>query len=452
MIRNQRQLDKGEIFFLSKRLPQLSEDAMRYVRNPFDYTISYQKWGKRAEKTNTYWCCSCGEEYRKDELTDLRLNPEWKPHTFYYRTHLATCPHCGKTMKIEKSWCRHRHFQDVVGVHAIVGEWAVDRYFNCEVFCKPSEKESVIVNEIGQVWSKGEGRRYPFFVHRGGLFYSKYWKADTEMRFINDIPNDAETREWWGGTDTYDYPADFSLEKELQMRGIDANNLHGMPLMDILSCMAYTPYFETLWKAGEYEMAKFFKKSLPNYWAQIKIARRQGYVIEDLTKWRDMIDMLRNLRDINSPKYICPANLERAHERAIVLKNRQRHLGELERNKIYDKALRQRIAKFLDMDIRNEHVQIIVLPNVKAFMDETDHLGHCVYTCGYYKKESSLILSARDIGNVNKRWETIEVDLNNFTILQCYGYKDKFTERHKEIVSLMKDNMWQVRERMKMVA
>ena len=447
MKRNQSQLEKGEVFFLSHKLPPISDEAKSWANNPFSYTISYQKWGKRADKAHTYWCCSCGEEYCHDELTDLRPNPAYDYRSWSGRRTIATCPHCGKTMYIEDNWCRERTFKDMVAIKAKFGEWDIKRFISVECSTRRGEKESVIINEVGQSWRKGEGKTHYYFCPVGGMFYSKWWRYGEHSNFRNSLPDLADYHTTWDGQDTYEYPTDFSLDAELAKRGISTDNLHGMPLMSILDCMAQCPQFETLWKAGEYKMAKFFNKSLPRYWAQIKIARRQGYVIKDLIKWRDMIDMLREIRDINSPKYICPTDLDYAHDKAIEWKRRFDHKGELERNKVYDKELRKRIARYLNMDIHNEHIQIIVLPNVKAFMDEGDHLGHCVYRCGYYKKPESLILSARDADNMNKRWETIEINLNNFTIAQCYGYKDKFTERHKEITQLMNENMWQIRQR-----
>lgn len=423
---------------------------MQFVSNPFDFTISFQKWGKRADKAHTYWCCACGEEYCHDELTDLRPNPKYDYRNWYsYRKTIATCPHCGKKMEIQDNWCRAKNFEDIVGVHATIGEWCVDRYFVLYSYTARGEKERVRVEEIGQAWSKEEGKPYIFFAHRGGFMSSRYWKHDEPFHFMTYLYDGVETNTWWSGRDDYEYPADFSLDAELAKYHIDMNNLHGMPLLDVMACMS-NPHFETLWKAGEYELCKFFKNKVNTYWPQIKIARRQGYKIEDLIMWRDMIDMLRNVRDIHSPKYICPANLEQAHANAQILHNRFLHKDDWEKNKVYDKALRERIQRFMDMDIKDDNIQIIVLPSVKAFKDETDHLGHCVYTCGYYKKDSSLILSARDKENINKRWETIEVDLNTFKILQCYGYGDKFTERHNEILGLMNSNMWQIKQRVEM--
>ena len=75
---------------------------------------------------------------------------------------------------------------------------------------------------------------------------------------------------------------------------------------------------------------------------------------------------------------------------------------------------------------------------------------HCVYRCRYYLHDDSLIMSARD--SKGKRWETIEVSLKDFTIIQSYGYGDKHTAKHKEILNLVESNMWQVKQRMKMVA
>jgi len=41
--------------------------------------------------------------------------------------------------------------------------------------------------------------------------------------------------------------------------------------------------------------------------------------------WRDTIDLLRHFgKDINSPKYVCPADLKAEYDRLVEKRNRQR--------------------------------------------------------------------------------------------------------------------------------
>lgn len=70
-------------------------------------------------------------------------------------------------------------------------------------------------------------------------------------------------------------------------------------------------------------------------------------------------------------------------------------------------------------------------------------MHHCVYANKYYDKPNSLILSAR----INdKRIETVEVDLKQMKVVQCYGACDKFTLYHDRIVNLVNNNMNMIKQ------
>ena len=70
-------------------------------------------------------------------------------------------------------------------------------------------------------------------------------------------------------------------------------------------------------------------------------------------------------------------------------------------------------------------------------------MHHCVFSCGYYKKDGVLVLTARKAG---VRLETIELDTNRWRILQCRGRFNKESADHKAIVSLMERNMDKLRK------
>jgi hypothetical protein len=63
-------------------------------------------------------------------------------------------------------------------------------------------------------------------------------------------------------------------------------------------------------------------------------------------------------------------------------------------------------------------------------------MHHCVGL--YYNRPQSLILSARVDG---KRVETIEVNLNAYSLMQSRGVCNESTEFHDRIVKLVNDNM-----------
>nr|DAI38052.1 MAG TPA: PcfJ-like protein [Caudoviricetes sp.] len=102
-----------------------------------------------------------------------------------------------------------------------------------------------------------------------------------------------------------------------------------------------------------------------------------------------------------------------------------------------------RCKKYFDMTISDNLITCHVLQSVDEFYEEGTAMHHCVYANRYYEKQNSLILSARID---NKRIETVEVDLQQMKVVQCYGACDKFTLYHDRIVSLVNDNMNMIKE------
>ena len=240
--------------------------------------------------------------------------------------------------------------------------------------------------------------------------------------------------------------------------GVDARIVRTFPrnamwLFECLSQKNYKPMYETMLKARDCKMLEKVAELHRNdgladaLFTAWKITRRNGYRIgKNITEWVDIIRLLVGLdMDFHSPHYVCPQDIHAMHQRLLTASRRKEDEEELKKNMLKNGEYHERIKRYLDMDIHNNDIKIIVLPNIQSFKAEGDHLGHCVYSCGYYNKVDSLILSAR--GMDGKRWETIEVSLTKFKILQSYGYGDKFSEKHKEIVNLVNSNMEKIRQR-----
>lgn len=89
-------------------------------------------------------------------------------------------------------------------------------------------------------------------------------------------------------------------------------------------------------------------------------------------------------------------------------------------------------------------IVIRTIQSVKEMQEEGDAMHHCVATNGYYKKDDSLILSAKSKDGM--RFETIEVNLKTMKVVQCFGKFNGTTEYHDEILEMMRRNIGKIAE------
>ena len=461
-----------EIEELAKRVPKLTDKQKEWAIKNYVYTIGILGTAERE-----CVCPNChGTLCIPDSKTDETRN----------------CPHCGAKVGIRRfydsrclKWTangvlKDYHKEKFFQVMSVVGDWQVTRLFLMERWCYVRKNNTPwVFYEVCQAWNNpivrtthfrslpkkclmgyNWGAYNPYSLHRwryectnpDNESYCKYIAEDNELepRMV-------------GGANYFDVnnlAPNARILPSYKQCGLTAEafrkikNIGAMALMEGVSRCAFSTIEETLLKCGGYEVFDKMRERTCGepidkqaYFTAWKICQRNGYNYkQDATEWLDLVGMLIDLgMDFHSPHYVCPANLHEMHQRILRQKARRDEIRELEKNAGANAKLQKRIAKYLDMDIHNKDLKIIVLPSISAFKAEGDHLGHCVYSGAYYNRENSLILSAR--GKKNKRWETIEVSLRTFTILQCYGYGDTFTERHSEIIDLVMENMWQIKER-----
>lgn len=213
---------------------------------------------------------------------------------------------------------------------------------------------------------------------------------------------------------------------------------------------------ESLFKMGETSLAlEFLSRSvyagyISRYWKSFLVARRHGLKNIDWRLWLDYVHDLEELgRDIHSPKYLVPADLGQAHG-SIVAKLqalRDKARREAERATIRDNeaVYKKMHGAYLGLAIVTPSgLTITPLQSVSAVYDEGEAMHHCIYTCGYWKRPDTLLLSAKD--KDGKRVESIEVNLNELKVMQSRGVCNRETAFHKEIMKAMKDNMWRIDE------
>lgn len=229
-------------------------------------------------------------------------------------------------------------------------------------------------------------------------------------------------------------------------------SFHNMQPRDVINGLLKNNLFETLWKCKQFSLLKaitynwnmtFENKSKV---AAIKVALHHNYKITDGRMWLDMIGMLiKAHKDVRNPKYICPNDLQAAHDKALTLSKRQDKIDAQKRNKqrlLEDKKAIQRYNTtrkcFIGLVLTDGTIVIKVLPTVKSIMQEGEAMHHCVFANEYYKRLDSLLLTAK----VNdERAETIEVDLKRYEVVQSRGVCNKNSEYHDRIVNLVNENM-----------
>lgn len=239
-------------------------------------------------------------------------------------------------------------------------------------------------------------------------------------------------------------------------------SFHNMQPRDVIEGLLKNNMFETLWKCKQYSLLHALAYNWDRDYndtdkmAAVKIVLRHGYKVTDGKMWLDMIDMLKRAqKDIRNPKFVCPYDLEKAHDEAMNMyhkyEGRQRKIAE--RKKLLEdrKAAKEyEIARkcFMGLKLTDGTIVIQVLPTVNAVMKEGEVMHHCVFAAGYYKRLDSLLLTAKVNG---ERAETIEVDLKRYKLVQSRGVCNKNSEYHDRIVNLVNENMNVIRKFNKVV-
>ena len=335
-------------------------------------------------------------------------------------------------------------------------EFSVVRYFS---FVKHKMKDNVC-EEFMQVWMNKHGN-----VVRAKQRFSMGHYFDT---FIKDSPMEIRTNKKNYG---YNRLTDISFTKlfirsrkaQLTICNYAENQYmmigkHYVWLTDDMEVDKF-PFLETIIKQKPRIAELLLLNRMQNEQEVIKLAWKHGYLTEDLdyNLCRDTVSMARQLHyDLHNPLYVCPRNLETAHNLYAQRLNRQALLNQRRREAMRamsDKQAKERfgnfIKKFLDFCITDGKVTIQPLKSVDEFKKEGELMHHCVFVNGYYKKPDCLILSAQVDG---AHTETIEVNLRNFSIVQSRGVCNQPSEYHEEIKSLLLNNMYKLKSLTKKAA
>ena len=362
----------------------------------------------------------------------------------------ATCPHCRTKVEVTDS---KRQIYDSMEYYTRFESFGEDtqivRMYQIHMRQRTSEKPSFLASEVLRFWFSPKG----FAVEGKPLkpfqcYYDVFrHEAPVQLRSFTQnisyiVAKDSQCLD------------DADICKAIKMR-LPEDLLQKTWRWYQLFHDVYIPEVETLLKTGERGMAVYDKldlKFIHENWPSIKIALRHGFEFLDPTLWADTINLMKQFKmDVRNPQLIATNRYREIHdtlhrriERAKEKERRQAEIRQKKRELALEKEWEEKYIlmkkKYFDLsfvDVEN-NIKIEPLKSVDEFKRQGEDQHICVATAHYYRRENSLILSATKNKHI---LATIEVNLKDYTILQCRGKHNQVPRFHKEIMNLVLQNM-----------
>ena len=408
---------------LSGRLRPLTTAQKQWA---FSHTIDHYAYRLKSGKAV---CMDCGHEWQEVGFGIYR------------------CPNCGERVEIRNTKERVRRDKSYFNVITTIGDYQVIRMFLMIVEMRKGMKAKPAYLEIGSYWIDPKGGKTVVGLQRTLGYYidSFAFGSPLEIRYDNDAFNHI--------ADQWVYPR-IKVTDTIKRNGFKGSCHHIHPVT-LFQQLLSNPKAETLMKSNEIELLRYLcarptcKADIDTYWNTIKIANRNGYKVKDSQMWMDYIKMLERCgKDIQSPKYICPANLQEAHDEYVEKVNRLRRKEQQEKDRqqaIEDKAKFEELkSRYFGLAMTDGEIEIHSIDSIDDYykIGEKNHI--CCGTAKYFLKEKTLTLTAY-IGN--KQIATVEISLDDFHIIQCRAFANQVCEYTEQIAGIINANKKMIAER-----
>lgn len=414
---------------LSKRLPDITEKQKQWA-----FEHCFEPYAYSTKKSS--WCTSCGGSFdRKASDLSVVLNID----------DTVVCPHCGKKLKLKMS--RRLTHQEAwyYTVFTTKSGFQICRNFIVNKSIRKGRAPQYWINEAFQNWINEDGKETIVARPCAGL-------SQVEDRWIFNAP--MEIKEKCHNPyrhDKYDVHSYFiypggSIIPKIKKSGY-SRRLDGTSACNLFKLLLTDKEAEILAKNGQnsllaYKSNRGFGRLPFNH--SIRIANRNRYIVKDAATWIDYLRLLEyHHLDTHNAHYVCPKNLHAEHDKLLARKTRiekkMARARQIAESRQWEDEYKKTKGKFFGICFGNDDIIITVIQSVAEMADEGEAMHHCVHKMGYYKKENSLILSAKD--KKGKRIETIEIDLKTFRVVQSRGVNNDNTSHHEEIIRLCNKNM-----------
>lgn len=404
---------------LNGRLRPLTTPQMNWALNS---TINH--YGYRL-KSGMCTCMKCGHEWLET------------------RNGMCLCPECGTQIEIKDTRERVIRDKSYFNVITTMEGYQVVRMFLMIVEMRKGMKANPAYLEIGSYWIDSKGKTSVVGLQRTLGHYIDCFAFGSPLEIRRD--NDAFQRI----SDEWVYPR-IKVTNTIKRNGFKGC-CHAMHPVTLFQQLLTNPKAETLMKSGDVEMLRYLclhPQEVDKYWNSIKVANRNGYNT-DSQMWMDYIKMLERCgKDIQSPKYICPANLKEEHDRYMrkvhILEDKKKRAEDIRKAQEREASFKEQKEKFFGIRINDGEIEVKVLESVEEYRQEAESQHICLFSAAYDQREDSLIFSARIDGRII---ETIEVDLRTLRVVHSRGVCNKNTAYHDRIINLINANTHLIKER-----
>ena len=408
---------------LSGRLRPLTTPQMNWALNS---TVSH--YGYRL-KSGMCTCMKCGHEW------------------FETRKEICLCPECATQIEIKDTKERVIRDKSYFNVITTIEDYQVVRMFLMIVEMRKGMKVKPAYLEIGQYFIDPKGNKTVVGLQRTLGYYIDSFAFGSPLEIRCD--NEAFQRI----SDEWVYPR-IKVTDTIKRNGFKGSCHHIHPVT-LFQELLTNPKAETLMKSNEIELLRYLcyrptnKADIKTYWNTIKVANRNGYKVNNSQMWIDYIKMLERCgRDIQSPKYICPANLQDEHDRYVrklqTIQEKEKKAEDIRKAQEREASFKEQKEKFFGIRINDGEIEVKVLESVEEYRQEAESQHICLFSAAYDQREDSLIFSARIDGRII---ETIEVDLKTLKVVQSRGVCNQNTEYHDRIINLINANTHLIKER-----
>lgn len=417
-----------KIVELSKNLPTITQH-----QNVLAFAKCFDNYAVQSRKS--IFCLECGHMWKVND------NKKHKK---------VTCEKCSKKLVVSDKYSNGLKETDYYQIITTHDKFQIVRMICISKTMRKNSKCFHFAHEVMQIFIDESGKSRTLSKNVVGMsHYFDQWIVYSELALKS---NDKNNR-------FYLIPSFVQSNKKILpivKRNGFKGKFYGIAPQILFKAILSDSIAETLLKTIQpdllyYHIRNTSLKPTGIYWNAIKICIRNNYEVKDAKLWIDYIDLLEYFgKDIRNPKYVCPVDLKRSHDKLMAKKQDETFKTTFEEKKKqitknqrhYFKAKKQ----FFGLVFSEKNISINVIETVKEFLEEGCIHNHCVFTNEYYKKQNSLILSAK-VNGIHT--ETIQISLQNLEILQSRGKGNKASKHNKEIIKLVSKNLHQIDARIK---
>ena len=359
----------------------------------------------------------------------------------------TTCPACGNNLKMRDDKKKKYNNSAYYAIITTAKSLQVIRFFWLQKYYRHGSPAEYFHQEVMQHWIAPDGNMTRMEIGVNGLSqYIDQWVWNSELEIRTSATPYSKSAQRMDIRPLHIWTKKRFIP-ELKRKGFKGN-FHNITPHGFISLILSDNKAETLLKAGQISMMVhrtdvYLSEKIDMYWSTIKICMRNGYIVKDAKMYFDYLRMLEYYhKDLRNPKYVCPEDLKKAHDRLVDKRNQEERKRKLQEQK--ERMERDQIEyemqkkAFFGLQFTDGKITVKVLESVQEFFIEGDTHSHCVFAARYYKKPESLVLSAQ---MDKERLETVEVSLRDFQIKQARGKKNGTTKYHNQIVEIVNKNI-----------